>query len=234
MNSFSLLVSTSSQSAQWQLTGILGTSTSVLCGWQQAPPSVEGGIPNEVAEVISKSMCRDARVSFLFNDADDIAKAHSNGKYSIQPIAASTMKAMWSGTPSRAVVVTSNDPKVVNSLFDASYFNWSLQGQIVFLSSLSEPVPDLKDVLSCASQKKYEDVPLKAIDEFSLSGIMRPGVDGDVAGFLFRTVSDKESFLRVLREEAESNGMQFKICNEAEFMDSLADESIDTSNHSEH
>lgn len=234
MNSFSLLVSTSSQSAQWQLAGILGTSTSLLCGWQQIPPSVEGGIPNEVAEVISNSMCRDARVSFLFNDADDMAKAHSKEKYSIQPIAISSIKAMWSGIPSRAVVVSSNDPKVVNSLFDASYFNWALQGQIVFLSGLSEPVPNLKDALSKASQKKYEDAPLDAIHDYSLVGIMRPGVDGDVAGFLFRSVAHKESFLKVLREEAESNGMQFKICNEAEFMDSLAGESVDASHHSEH
>lgn len=238
MSTFRILVSTSARLPQWQLAGYLGTSTSILLGWRQAPRPIDGGVPTEVATVISNTLCRVARVSYLSSDLEEIMATHSKEFYSIQPITelglVARLAAHWSGVPPHAAVVSTNNPKVALHLFDANYFSWVLQGQSVFLSDLSDPLPDLRDVVSKAWQKKYEDAPLEAINDYSLIGIMRPGVDGDVAGFLFRSVAHKESFLRGLREEAESNGMQFKVCNEAEFMDSLAGESVDASHHSEH
>lgn len=239
MKTFSMLVSTSARSAKWQLAGFLGAPTSVLWGWQQTPRAVDDGVPDEVASVLSRALCRYAQVSFLFSTPEDITATYQKDSYSFQPISEQGVFALqiarWcSGRPPHLVIVSSNEPKVVFHLFDDGYFSWVLQGQTVFLSGLSEPAPNLRDVLSKAWQKKYEDAPLEAMNDYSLVGIMRPGVDGDVAGFLFRTVAHKESFLKVLREEAESNGMQFKICNEAEFTDSLAGESLDASQHSEH
>lgn len=238
MNTYKILVSTSATLPQWQLAGYLGTPTSVLLGWHQAPTPVDGGVPAEVANVISNTLCGGARVSYLSSDLEEIMAMHSKELYSIQPITGPGLVARlishWSGVPPHAAVVSTSNPKVALHLFDASYFSWVLQGQSVFLSGLSDPLPDLKEVVSRAWQKKYEDAPLEAINDYSLMGIMRPGVDGDVAGFLFRSVTHKESFLRSLREEAESNGMQFKFCNEAEFMDSLAGESVDAPHHSEH
>lgn len=238
MNTFRILVSTSARRPQWQLAGFLGRSTSVLLGWHQAPRPVDGGVPVEVAGVISNTLCRGARVSYLSSDLEEIMATHRKECYSIQPITkpglAARLIAHWSGVPPRAVVISSNSPKVVLHLFDTSYFSWVLQGQSVFLSGLSDPLPDLKDVVSKAWQKKYEDAPMDAINDYALIGIMRPGVDGDVAGILFRSIPDKENFLKTLRKEAESSGMQFKVCNEAEFMDSLAGESIDAPRHPEH
>lgn len=240
MKTFSMLVSTSARSAQWQLAGFLGTSTSVLWGWRQAPKAVDSGVPDEVAGVLSRALCRCAQVSFLFSKPEDITTTYQKEHYSLQPISEQGLFALqiarwWSGRPSHLVIVSSNEPKVVFHLFfDDGYFSWVLQGQTVFLSSLSEPAPDLRDVLSKAWQKKYEEAPLRAVNDYALTGVMRPGVDGDVAGFLFNSVAHKECFLGALREEAESSGMQFKVRNETEFMDSLAGESVDASHHSEH
>ena len=239
MKTFSMMVSTSARSAQWQLAGFLGTSTSVLCGWQQAPRAVDDGVPEEVAGVLSRALCRCAQVSFLFSKPEDIAKTYQKECYSFQPIREQGLFALqiarwWSGRPSHLVVVSSNEPKVVFHLFDDGYFSWVLQGQTVFLSSLSEPAPDLRDVLSKAWREKYEEAPLRAVNDYALTGVMRPGVDGDAAGFLFNSVAHKECFLDALREEAESSGMDFKVRNETEFMNSLAGESVDASRYSEH
>lgn len=239
MKTFSMLVSTSSRSAHWQLAGFLGTSTSVLLSWHQTPTAVDAGVPDEIASVLSRALCRCARISFLFSTPKEITENYQKECYSLQPISESGLFGLqilrwWSGKPPNLVIVSSSDPHVVFHLFDDGYFSWVMQGQNVFLSGLSDPLPDLRNVLSKTWQNKYEDAPAHALNDYALTGIMRPGVDGDVAGILFRSATHKESFLGVLREEAESNGMQFKICNEAEFMDSLAGESIDTSHHSEH
>lgn len=239
MKTFSILASASSRSAQWQLSGFLGTPTSMLCGWHQAPSAVDDGVPDEVANVLSRALGRCARVSFLFSTPENITATYQKDSYSIHPISEPGLFALpiarwWSGRPPHLVVVSSSDPNVVFHLFDDDYFSWVQQGQTVFLSSLSEPVPDFRDVLSKSWQKKYEDDPMRVLKDYALTGVMRPGVDGDVAGILFRSVADKESFLGVLREEAESSGIQFKMCNEAEFMGSLAGESIDTPRHPEH
>ena len=218
MNSFRILVCTSARLPQWQLAGYIGTSTSLLLGWHQAIRPVDGGVPAEVARVISNALCRGVRISYLCGDLEEI-ETHSKEFCTIQPIAESGLIARfiahWSGVPLNAAIVSTNNPKVALHLFDASYFSWVLQGQSVFLSALSDPVPDLKK-----GQTKYENAPMDALNDYSLVGMMRPGVDGDVAGILFRSVQDRANFLTALQEEAESSGMQFKHCDESEFMDS--------------
>lgn len=227
MKTFSILTSTSPRSAQWQLAGFVGAPTSMLWGWHQAPRAVDNGMPDEVANVLSRALCRCARISFLFSAPEEITATYQKEFYSIQPIRepgpfAPPIVRWWSGSPPRLVIVSSSDPNVVFRLFNDGYFSWVLQGQTAFLSSLSDPVPDFRDVLSKAWQNKYQDAPLDAINDYSLMGIMRPGVDGDVAGILFRSIQDRGNFLTALQEEAESSSMQFKHCDEAEFMDSLA------------
>lgn len=263
MKTFSILASTSSRSSRWQLAGFLGTSTSVLLGWRQTPRAVDAGVPDEVAGIISRALCRCTRVSFLYSEIEDITATHSMN-YSIQPILApgfiASLIARCSGigTSIPVTVVSSNDPKVVILLFNVAYFSWDMQGQSVFLSSLSDPAPDLGDVLSKTWQKKYDVSPvsynawtypmtvlpktwqtksdadpMRIFTDYPLAGVMRPGVDGDVAGILFRSIADKENFITVLQEEAELSGMQFKMCDEVEFMDSLSYETKDVSHHHE-
>lgn len=222
MNSFRILICTSARLPQWQLAGYIGTPTSLLLGWHQAIRSVDGGAPAEVAKVISNALCRGARISYLYSDLQEIIDTHAKEFYSIQPITEpGLLIAFWSGIHPKAAVVSTNNPEVALHLFDASYFSWVLQGQSVFLSRLSDPIPDLKDVVSKTWQRRYEDAPMDTLIEYSLVGIMRPGVDGDVAGILFRSIQDRANFLTALQEEAESSGMQFKRCDEFEFMDSL-------------
>lgn len=226
MNSFRILVCTSARLPQWQLAGYIDTSTSVLLGWHQATMSVDGGVPAEVAKVISNALCRGTRISYLCGDLEQIIETHSREFCSIQTITESGLIARfiayWSGVPPNAAIVSTNNPKVALHLFDTSYFSWVLQGQSVFLSDLSVPVPDLKKVVSKTGQRKYENAPMDALNDYSLVGMMRPGVDGDVTGILFRSVQDRANFLTSLQEEAGSSGMQFKHCDESEFMDSLA------------
>lgn len=227
MKTLSILVSTSARSAQWQLDGFLGTPTSVLLGWQQTPRAVDDGVPDEVASVLSRALCRYAQVSFLFSAPENIIAMHQKDSYSFQPIREEGVFALqvarWgSGRPPHLVIVSSSEPKVVFQLFDDGYFSWVLQGQTVFLSSLLDLIPDFRAVPTKAWQMKYQDIPLDVINDYSLMGIVRPGVDGDVAGILFRSIQDRGYFLTALQEEAESSSMKFKRCDESEFMGSLA------------
>lgn len=237
MNTLRIVVSTSAWASHWQLCGILGTPTSILLGWCQTPAPVDAGVPGDVADLLSRALCRGARVSFLATRPDDIAARHVPGSYSIRPLAGRGVLngrlRRWLGQPADVALVSSSDPGVVRRLFEDEYLAWVLQGQYVFLSAASDLAPELGDVLSKAWRRRCEEAAMRLIEDHSLTGILRPGVDGDVAGILFRSDAHRESFLAALREEAEKDGMPLAICGEAEFMELLAGESQHAARHAE-
>lgn len=239
MSADAIVASTTSQSPQWQLEGFLGTPASLLLGWSHAAERVDAGVPEDVVTVISQALCRQARVSFLSSDLggdlERLVAEHGKESYTLQTVreyeGIARLAARWFDKPARMAVVSSTDPHVVAYLFDDACFSWSLQGQMAFLSDPSSPAPDLRGVISKAWWRKYQAAPQEVIARYGLMGVLRPGVDGDVLGILFRSSADKDQFLAALQKEAKSSGMHLKMCDETEFMDSLAQQSQDVSQH---
>jgi hypothetical protein len=105
--------------------------------------------------------------------------------------------------------------------FDAEYFIWSQRGQVIFLSPAQAPPPTL-------SEKHFHLATngdsLHKLADTGVTGVVLPGVDGDVAGIYTFTSQLLKELLTGLRAACDRIGAQFQEVTEAELSEALASE----------
>ena len=205
MSRTSIFACVDAREPHWQL-GHLPPKTGrfALIGWKEPTDAVEAGVPEAVAQVLARAFTSIARVMFLTDPAgldgwtplegDQVSKLPSRS-------VVTRITARLRGAPSSIALVSTRHPETAMRLFDDAGFPWWQQGQVVLLV---EPTPDQRDVEPEVFDTETllglfdEDWTTRAasLTATGVMGVVRPGVDGDVAGLL----SLKEAFLHTALE----------------------------------
>jgi hypothetical protein len=173
-----------------------------LVAWTSTAAPVDGGVPPDVADVLARSWTSIARVTFPASNV------------SARGVVGRTL-ARLRGSPANAALVSTREPEVAAQVFEDAGFPWWLQGEAVLLS---DPDADPLDVDQPTLLALFEDdwasraarlVPL------GVQAVVRPGVDGDVAGVLALNDRFDALLLESLEREARHAGMTWSIVPEA-------------------
>ncbi len=213
----------------WQL-GCLPPAhgTFVLIGWRVYPTPVDAGMPETVGEVLARVMTSAANAVFLSSDV----KGGVPNEWRIvgedavcvlkEPNPLKSFLNSLSSRKSDLVLLSTREPDKVIRLFDDGTYPWWLQGQIVLLSEPKQIMPEI-DRQSLLSL--FEDDWMQQALYLQSTGIqcvVRPGVDGDVAGFLFLTDAFRNRFLKTLEDESRADGFEWSLLPETDFVSSIA------------
>lgn len=214
----------------WQLGRLpLASGTLVLIGWRTYPTPVDEGMPEAVGEVLARAMASAANVIFLSSDVkgDVLADWNIVGDSLVCALKEESLLkralSSLSSVSSTIVLLSTRKPEVVIRLFNDAAYPWWMQGQIALLSESEQPMPKMnRQTLLSMFEDNWTQNAL-ALQNLGIQSIMRPGVDGSVAGFLFLTADFSKRFLKTLENESRAAGFDWNLLSETEFALSLAD-----------
>jgi hypothetical protein len=198
----------------WQLTSPPQGNLWIL-GWRRMPEyEIEGGVPDEVAEILAKSLTSRALVTF-----PSIESAPGIGDF-VRKIDAGileSLEAAFLRTPAAFNLISTTRPESAKRLFDAGGFPWDMQGQIVLLSPLGSPPPvlDRKTLFSIMEANLQAD--FKVLSSIGVQAIIYPGVDGDVVGIASSSPAFEREILRAIESEAVRSGFSWQVVAEDYF-----------------
>lgn len=216
--------------SHWQLGPLPATgSTMTLIGWKQVSESVDGGIPDDVAAMIARSLTGVARITFLASTPEMAISSNAwsfMGECFVRRVEkaglAGRIQCVFDRIPYNAVLVSTRCPKTALRLFDDCSFPWWLQGQVAILSRPEAAPPNLDRAMLVSL---LGDEWTRWAAEYSgeeIFGVLRPGVDGDVIGLLSLTSSFETAILRVLENESMQMNFEWALLSEDAFRNRLA------------
>lgn len=216
-----LLVIPRMPSEKWQLSP-LATDHVLTIGWRLATGrSVDDGVPREVAPVLARALTNLGRVSFFEGSEPD--RAGDDQVSAIEPTGfGGKVGAAAAGLPKKVYLVCTRRPELVATAFEAGFFSWLMQGQTLLISpdDRGPPVLDWTQMLSLTGG---EDFALKAaLSVWGAEVVVRPGVDGAVAGLAAASEIVKERALASIRDAAANHGCDVRVLTESEFEEALA------------
>lgn len=194
-----------------------------LIGWNQSPEPRDDGIPEQVALVLARALTSVARVTFPFSFVqsaetsrwspldDDLIRALTAKGFGARFVA------KWKGTPSDITLMSTRRLETAMRLFDDAGFPWWLQGQVVLLSEPDSPPPDINEEALIALFEDGWTNHAASLARVAIEGIVRPGVDGDVAGLLSLTDSFEQVVLAALELETRNAGFEWVELSEEAF-----------------
>ena len=208
----------------WQL-GPLPPATGrlTLLGWSQTPESVDAGVPDEVAGALARALTSIARVTFPSSAATDGAtRAWSPaGDDLVQALGGKgfgeRVVAKLRGRPPNVALMSTRRPETAMRLFDDASFPWWMQGQVVLLSGLDAPPPDIDEDALLALFGEDWTTRAASVAAAGIKAIMRPGVDGDVAGLLSLRDEFEQTVLDTLERETRLAGFNWALLPEEGF-----------------
>jgi hypothetical protein len=194
-----------------------------LLGWRQAPEPVDGGVPQEVAGVLARAITSTARVTFPCTFVSTaVANAWSPmGDDLIRSIIGkgfgARLVAKVKGKPSAITLMSTRRPETALRLFDDAGFPWWMQGQVVVLSTTDAPPPNIDEdtLLALFGDDWANHAP--SLGPLGIEGIVRPGVDGDVAGLLSLTDAFDDAVIDALESETRRAGFDWGVLTEDAF-----------------
>ena len=191
-----------------------------LIGWSQQPEQHDAGVPEDVARVLARSLTSVARVTFpssvvrpsattvWSHVADDLTRVLDTGHI------ISRVGAKLRGRPAAIALTSTRQPDTALHLFDDTGFPWWMQGQVVLLSGAETPPPDIdSDALFALFEAEWTES-ASSLAAAGIAGIMRPGVDGDVAGLLSLTDAFESVVLAALERETLRAGLEWSLLSE--------------------
>ena len=224
-----MLVCPDPRGSHWQL-GTLPPPQGplTLIGWRQQPDPPDGGVPAEVAAVLARALTSVARVTFPSSAIDvPVGEAWSaHGDDRVRELTSQGVggraKAIVGGRTNKVVLVSTRAPATVVTAFDDAQYPWWLQGQVLLLSEVDAEPPDVDMERLSALYDEEWTRQAAALSVAGLVGVMRPGVDGDVAGLLALVDAFGPAFLGKLEHEARVAGMGLELVDERTFAERLA------------
>ncbi|MEX1366666.1 MAG: hypothetical protein AB1Z98_26305 [Nannocystaceae bacterium] len=188
-----LLWCTDPQREAWQLGRLRSAAGRVaLLAWVESPPAVDAGVPPRVGDVLATALTSVARVALLV------------GSRSGQPAVEHTRVA-------DAVAGALDDPSVP----------WWMQAQVLVLSDprAAAPILETRTVLGLRGDDWIEQG--QRLQELGVVGLVRPGVDGDVAGLWIPAPSWRDAVARALEDAAGGAGLGWHVLSEEQLADRL-------------
>jgi len=209
MSGPAILLCNNPHAAFWQLGDLPSSDGPVhLLGWRGFS-SVDAGPPAPVIDVICRSLVTNTAVTFLASDVptddpDVTGTARSAGFFS-----------HLRGRP-LSTVTTQQAGKLRKAFTDAGA-PWTLQGQVL-LGSQPDDVPKglgSGDLTEFLGDRWYDRIN-------NLLWILRPGVDGDVAGIRASSPQNSEVLFSTMSKLCSQAEIDWLVVEEDEFGDQLA------------
>jgi hypothetical protein len=218
----SILACRDARAAHWQL-GPLPPARArlTLVGWTRSGDEQDGGLPEEVGRVLASALASVARVTFpssrtnttvtrVWSSFDGGLIRELNG-----PGVVKGLVAKMRGTPVDAALVSTRQPDVAMRAFDDAGFPWWLQGQAILLSKPDADPPDVDEPTLLALFEDDWAERAAGLAAIEVQGVVRPGVDGAVAGMLALREDLDRSLLDALERETRLAGLTWSIVPEA-------------------
>ena len=209
------------EQAYWQLGNLSGTPPPVLLlGWKSSIDAIDEGLPSDIREILAKTMLSQASVVCLVPNAvkrtgpgSRIATRQQN-RLASGWLGDRVRDALGVGRPD-VTVSSPRDWQHLTEILDEGYCAWWLQNQFLALFNLAEPVPDLG---ADQTDKLLSDNWADAVMDLGAgcAGVIRPGVDGAVAGFVSGQEGFERQFLRALEGVASELGGSVRCVSETE------------------
>lgn len=224
MTKTSILVCRDARRSEWQL-GRLPPAAGrmTLIGWTQQPEPHDAGVPQEVAAVLARALTSVARVTFpssIVHPSPTASWSQSGAALVRGLTAASTagrVAAALKGAPGHVALVSTRDPETTRRGFDDAGYPWWMQGQALLLSAPDGPPPDIsRDHLLALFDEDWAAAAATLADA-GVVGIVRPGVDGDLAGLLSLAPGFDDVTLAALQKEARSAAFDWSVVTEEDF-----------------
>lgn len=224
MNKTSIFVCPDPRRREWQL-GRLPPAAGhmTLLGWKQEPDPVDAGVPHEVAALLARALASVSRVTFPSSALHPAAtaawaKSGSDDVRRLNRTAAGRLAAALKGTPGQIVVVSTRNPDSVTQAFDDPGYPWWMQGQVLLLSAANATPPEIErnQLLALFEEEWTRDA--QALAPAGIVGVVRPGVDGDVAGLLSLSPAFDEIVLQALEHEARLALFEWSVLTEEAFV----------------
>ncbi len=174
-----------------------------LIGWKQDPDPIDAGVPKEVAAVLARALTSLALVTF----PSSIEHASATGRV-VGP---------RKGAPGDLVLVSTTDAETAMQAFDDPEYPWWLQGQVLLMSASSAAGPDISRNQLFALFAEEWAREAATLAQFGVVGIVRPGVDGDMAGFLSLSAGFDDAMLAALEREALLASFKWSVVTEEAF-----------------
>jgi hypothetical protein len=116
-------------------------------------------------------------------------------------------------------LVHTTDAGAAQRLFDSEGFDWTMGAQVVFLSAPSAPPPAVSEAHMRAA---FDGAQFDGIAGTGATGLLLPGVDGDVAGLY--AFSDRlwDGLASALRCACRNSGAVWREVEEGEFSELVA------------
>jgi hypothetical protein len=209
---------------QWQL-GPLPPATGrfTLLGWNQATEQNDAGVPAEVAQVLARALTSGSRVTFPCSFVKPLATS-AWSPLDDDLVRVLTVKgfggrivAKLRGTPPDITLMSTRRPETAVRAFDDAAFPWWLQGQVVLLSTRDARPPDIDEEMLLALFEEEWTKHGAALAPLGIEGVLRPGVDGDVAGLLSLTDAFEQVLLAALERETRDARLDWALLSESEF-----------------
>lgn len=187
--------------------------TGALLEWRVPVRSVDAGMPTEVAQILAVALCRVATVTgctLTLPPGVGAAWAPVPGGQACR-----FDGPWWRRSRDDIGLLASRDPAVVARFFDDDTFPWSLENQLLVLSA-----PDAVPALDRAAVEACFAVPMRItraqLVEAEVTGLLRAGVDGDVAGLYVPAPDARETVERALADATRAAGAHWEVRDGAE------------------
>ncbi|MEP3480604.1 MAG: hypothetical protein ABJZ55_15245 [Fuerstiella sp.] len=203
----------------WQLGHLHCVTNTFILGWNVQNSDEDGGVPRSIAEVIAHSLTDNYRVTFPCTSVDRAAVEGDcipNSADWARRLDAVSISRSGRKCPDSAVLLSTRNWETLIRAFDDGGFPWWLQGQILMLTD-----QDNGDQLGISNS----DIALLSCDDWcrkaqsvrSLSGVVRPGVDGSLAGIWTSDEIGQKRLLRSLEVVCRHEGLGWDILDEGAF-----------------
>jgi hypothetical protein len=228
--SMRLFITHDAPGPQWQL----GSPSSqlgafALIGWSF--DDTEGGVPERVVNVLARSLAAFGRVTFACSaiSAPDAPGWQMQGgdfviRYRIRSFLGRIAAQFFPRAPVDFTLLSTIAEEAVRRLFNDAQYAWWSQGQFALISPDGASAPDFDrtgfDPATLFEREWPES--FGSLQPLGVQAILRPGVDGDVAGLLCASGEVRDRFETILSRCAEEFGMSVQYVSEAQFVTALA------------
>jgi hypothetical protein len=164
---------------EWRLHVRPGNGAHVaLVGWKTRRPSLDAGVPAEVARLVARAICREAQVTFLDASSFDAGAVWEPIGDGWRRVVATPTRVTSGGARAFPLTCTAN-PKIAAQLFADDEFQWVLRAQMGLLGCPGDPPPAVDHAALRTVLQAHNASLTEWALRWSIPGLVLPGVDGD-------------------------------------------------------
>lgn len=222
MNPVTVLLCLEPRAPHWELGPLPAAAGPVaLLRWRVDPAPADGGMPVQVQHLLARTFCAEGWMTFPRPDSqpaadvDDDAPAAGPRTRVLRPKAgAGRLTDLVQGRWTRTDWLATRDPAVALAAFEDPAHPWWLRGQVVLLSDAERGIPVVGDKLLDHFTGPDWAADAALLERHGVDGVLRPGVDGDVAALLVPCPARRERWLKRLAAECRAAGAALEIVDE--------------------